>query len=228
MGRIASGRASLREYGNEQYDFTGKASWYGREFQGRKTASGEIFDMNQLSAAHRSLPFGTHLRVTNLENGKTVEVRINDRGPYAKGRVLDFSYGAAKGLGMLRKGEVLVGAVVLDGESNDRTASTRKRSDGVAGVSGNYRGHEYYESDGERAYSDQGRYSVQAGAFYSKKNADRLKQQIEGLIQGKVVIVRDKDLHKVRIENIGKNEAHRYRNTLKNENIPAVIIEATE
>jgi peptidoglycan lytic transglycosylase len=78
----------------------GKASWYGPGFHGRKTASGERFNQNELTAAHRKLPLGTKATVTNLRNGKTVEVEINDRGPYARGRILDLSKAAAERLDM--------------------------------------------------------------------------------------------------------------------------------
>ena len=83
---------------------TGRASWYGPGFAGRSTASGDRFDPKALTAAHRNLPFGTPVRVTNLHNGRSVVVTINDRGPYVKGRVLDVSLGAARALGMLRRG----------------------------------------------------------------------------------------------------------------------------
>jgi rare lipoprotein A len=76
----------------------GKASWYGRIFQHHMTASGELYDMNQLTAAHRTFPLGSWVKVTNLKNDRSVIVRINDRGPVAKGRIIDLSYGAAKGL----------------------------------------------------------------------------------------------------------------------------------
>lgn len=82
----------------------GLASWYGEYHHGRPTASGEVFDMAQLTAAHRTLPLGTRLRVTNLENGRTVRVRVNDRGPYVDGRVLDLSHGAARMLDMVERG----------------------------------------------------------------------------------------------------------------------------
>ena len=82
----------------------GLASWYGRERQGRRTASGELFDNAQLTAAHRTAPFGTYARVTNIENGRTVRVRINDRGPASEKYVLDLSYAAARQLGMVRTG----------------------------------------------------------------------------------------------------------------------------
>lgn len=74
----------------------GNASWYGKKFHGRTTASGEDFDMFELTAAHRQLPLGTYVRVTDLRNGKSVIVRINDRGPFIKGRIMDLSYGAAR------------------------------------------------------------------------------------------------------------------------------------
>ena len=83
---------------------TGLASWYGRQFHGRKTASGETFDMNGLTAAHRSLPLNCYVKVTNKTNGKSVVVKVNDRGPFHGNRVLDLSYGAAKQLGITNKG----------------------------------------------------------------------------------------------------------------------------
>lgn len=82
----------------------GLASWYGPRFQGRRTASGERFDRSALTAAHRSLPFGTCAEVTNLENGRRVEVRINDRGPHARDRIIDVSEEAAKRLGIIDAG----------------------------------------------------------------------------------------------------------------------------
>ena len=93
----------------------GKASFYGYgdEFHRRKTASGEIFDRNALTAAHPSLPFGTLCRVTNLSNGTSVVVRINDRGPFKGGRIIDLSYAAAKQIGSVRAGVVDVKIEVL-------------------------------------------------------------------------------------------------------------------
>ena len=82
----------------------GLASWYGRQFHGRKTASGDTFDMNGLTAAHRSLPLNCYVKVTNKSNGKSVVVKVNDRGPFHGNRVMDLSYGAAKQLGITSKG----------------------------------------------------------------------------------------------------------------------------
>ena len=95
-------------------ELTGQASWYGRQHHGKKTASGETYDMHKLTAAHRSLPMGTRVRVTNVENGRTVEVRINDRGPYVRERMLDLSYAAAQRLGAVGDGVIPVSVKVLD------------------------------------------------------------------------------------------------------------------
>lgn len=92
---------------------TGIASWYGNPYNGRRTASGEIFDMEQLTAAHRTFPFNTWLEVTNLTNGKQVEVRVTDRGPFIKGRVIDLSLRAARDIDMVREGVVRVRIKVI-------------------------------------------------------------------------------------------------------------------
>ena len=88
----------------EPYESTGIASYYADSLHGNKTASGERYDKNELTAAHPWLPFGTRLLVTNLKNGRTVEVRVNDRGPFIKGRIIDLSRAAAKELKMIRSG----------------------------------------------------------------------------------------------------------------------------
>ena len=89
----------------------GAASWYGGRFHGRRTASGERFDMYALTAAHPTLPFGTRIKVRRLDTGQEIEVRINDRGPHARGRILDLSRGAAQALGVLQAGESNVALV---------------------------------------------------------------------------------------------------------------------
>ncbi len=94
---------------------TGMASWYGPGFHGNQSASGEIFDQDALTAAHPSLPFGTEVRVTNLDNGMSVVVRINDRGPYAYGRIIDLSAGAARAVGLIHSGIAPVQVDVLEG-----------------------------------------------------------------------------------------------------------------
>ena len=92
--------------GADKYELEGKASWYGPGLNGNKTANGETFDMYGMTAAHKKLPFGSIVVVTNRENGKSVVVRINDRGPFVRGRIIDLSYGAAHLLDMERTGVV--------------------------------------------------------------------------------------------------------------------------
>lgn len=101
---------------------TMKASWYGPRFHGKLTANGEIYDQMALTAAHKSLKFGTLLKITNTRNGKSVVVRINDRGPYIAGRQLDLSKGAAIELGLLEKGvaKVKVEEITLNSDTNPR------------------------------------------------------------------------------------------------------------
>ena len=102
---METGRAEKRETRGVQY---GIASWYGPDFHGKPTSSGEIYDMHQLTCAHNTLALGTTVIVTNLENGKSLELRVNDRGPFAKERIIDLSYSAAKILGIWEKGTAFV------------------------------------------------------------------------------------------------------------------------
>src|SRR5271157_1475342 len=95
------------------YTETGVASWYGHPYHGRRAANGEIYDMEKLTAAHRTLPFDTWLRVVNLGNGKTVEVRITDRGPFVEGRIIDLSHAAARAIDMIGPGVARVRMEVI-------------------------------------------------------------------------------------------------------------------
>ncbi len=126
----------------------GKASWYGDKEHGKRSASGEVFNRNAYTAAHKELPFGTVVRVTNRENGRQVEVRINDRGPYIVGRVIDLSYAAAKSIGLVRSGVAEVKIEVLS------TPSKRSESLFVS------------------------LYTVQAGSFRGKAAANELKRKL--------------------------------------------------
>ncbi len=100
------------------YDEKGIASWYGKKFHGRNTANGEIYDMNALTAAHKTLPMPTMVRVTNLENGRSVVLRVNDRGPFVHGRIIDVSRRAAQLLGFMRNGTARVRVEALAGKSD--------------------------------------------------------------------------------------------------------------
>ena len=98
---------------SSQQIISGSASWYGGQFHGRKTANGERYNQNALTAAHKTLPFGTKVRVTNESNGKSVVVRINDRGPFVGKRVIDLSRAAANAVGMVQRGVARVKVEVL-------------------------------------------------------------------------------------------------------------------
>lgn len=103
----------------------GIASWYGPKFHGRRTASGEVFDMHQLSAAHRTLPLGSWVQVTNLDNGRSIPVRINDRGPFVGGRIIDLSYATARVLDMVEDGLAPVHIVMLHTPPSRLIANSR-------------------------------------------------------------------------------------------------------
>ncbi len=113
------------------YDYTGVASWYGRDFHGNLTANGEIYDMNALTAAHPTLPMPTRVRVTNLENGKSLVLRVNDRGPFRKGRIIDVSKHASKLLGFHEQGTAKVrvtflGRADMESEFVEKPRTSRK------------------------------------------------------------------------------------------------------
>ncbi|MCF4994163.1 septal ring lytic transglycosylase RlpA family protein [Pseudomonas syringae] len=111
---LLAGCASTDIIDPHGYDQSGVASYYGAKHHGKRTASGEAFNQNALTAAHRQLPFGTRVKVTNLKNDESVVVRINDRGPHTRGRLIDVSRGAAEQLGMLRSGTARVRVQALD------------------------------------------------------------------------------------------------------------------
>jgi rare lipoprotein A len=104
------------EHKRAVYAERGIASWYGKEFHGNATASGEVYSMFDMTAAHKTLPLGTSVVVTNLENRRSVAVRVNDRGPFVKGRIIDLSFSAAKAIGMMEKGTAPVEIVALEME----------------------------------------------------------------------------------------------------------------
>jgi rare lipoprotein A len=103
------------------YVETGTASWYGPGFHGNRTSSGEVFSSSDMTAAHQTLPLGTRVAVTNLENARTIEVRINDRGPFAKGRIIDLSHAAGEALGLVGPGTAQVRVESIDGDGTPGT-----------------------------------------------------------------------------------------------------------
>jgi rare lipoprotein A len=211
----------------EKYFQKGVASWYGREFQGKKTASGEKFNMNELTAAHRTLPLGSVILVKNLDNGKTVKVRINDRGPFKGKRILDLSYAAAKKLDFLGEGETMVGIKVIgtgsqDYSSNDASAS----DDAAAGMSSEDSASEPKKQTHAFRGSDSDSFLLQSGAFLSKRNADKLRAHISDMLpDNDVTVFLDGDLYKVRVGGIAsKKEADKCKRVLEKEEIPAFVV----
>lgn len=158
----------------------GVASWYGKKFHGRKTSNGEVYNMYGMSAAHKTLPLGVYVRVTHLGTGKQVVVRINDRGPFVAGRIIDLSYGAAKQLGIVKTGtaKVEIEALGYRGSNQGGTVST-------APV--NY---------------DSGSFAVQIGAFSEEQNAQRLAAEMRSRYGRATVAttrVHDRLLYRVRV-----------------------------
>jgi len=148
----------LDDYRN--YREQGIASWYGTKFDGHATSNGEIFDLYQASAAHKTLPIPSYARVTNLNNGKTVVVRVNDRGPFHSERLIDLSYGAAVKLGYMAQGTAPVEVEVIDiAGVDDRRGTT----------SGNYR-------------------YLQLGAYSSEASAQRLQVELQALLTAPIVV----------------------------------------
>lgn len=115
----AVGSSKTKEYA-KSHALAGKASWYGDKFHGRLTASGETYNMNANTAAHKTLPFGTIVRVTNTANNKSVDVKINDRGPYVKDRVIDLSHKAFSQIGDVKKGVATVKIEIIDDSNTFR------------------------------------------------------------------------------------------------------------
>lgn len=163
---------------------TGKASWYGEPFHGRETASGEIYDMWEMTAAHRTLPMGTRLVVERISNGKAVEVRVNDRGPYVDGRILDLSKGAADQLNMLNDGVAQVRLYHVGGPAPETTKEpTKISSPGQTGSEGGTQGH----------------FSIQVGAFSKESNAETLRASLSGEFEDVQINLTHDGLYRVRV-----------------------------
>ena len=212
----------------ERFDQTGLASWYGREFHGRLTASGERFNMNEYTAAHKTYPFGTILLVKNLDNGKKIKVRINDRGPYKEGRIIDLSYASARKLDIMKRGQAMVGIVVLKKGDGERKSSRKYKSgDDVEPVAGDEEpmGEDSgFQEDKGGKY--EGKYSLQAGAFHSKSNATNLKKKLEKMFDNPVIVIREGDMYKVRVEAVkSRSTANRYKKMLEDEDIKSFVME---
>jgi rare lipoprotein A len=181
------------------YKERGIASWYGKKFHGRKTSSGETYNMYAMTAAHKTLPLGTHVSVINLNNNKKATVHINDRGPFVRGRIIDLSYSAAKKLDMISSGTAPVEIVVLGVESSNLATDSRiTQKPSVDFYSGNF--------------------TFQIGAFKNKDNAIRLKHKLDQKYPNVHITEYDTGqdiLYRVRIGKVSSlEEAVNYENTL--------------
>ncbi len=176
------------------YDESGIASWYGRDFHGRKTANGERYDMHALSAAHKTLPLPTLVRVTNLDNGRSIIVRVNDRGPFVKGRLIDLSYAAARELGYTSQGTARVRVQTLDQSVPARASAKpplQKAPPSLVPAA-------WAASHGP----SKGSIFVQLGAFSSRVNAVQLRDRLSSSFSDIVIQPRQvatETLYRVRI-----------------------------
>lgn len=155
----------------------GLASWYGKPYHGRRAASGEIYDMHEMTAAHRTLPFGTRVRVTRRDTGDSVVVRINDRGPFVKGRIIDLSYAAARKIGLDRDGVAPVTLKVVDLQEATHSKPA---------------GH-------SSAQADDGCWWVQVGAFGELSNAEGARDRLRSAGERAVIVEGPGGLHRVRV-----------------------------
>lgn len=146
------------------YRERGVASWYGRKFHGRPTSSGETYDMHRMTAAHKSLPLPTNVRVTNLANGRSVVVRVNDRGPFVKNRLIDLSYAAARELDMIGAGTALVEVEAIDTGYTGRIATMAAAPPAPAA--------------GKPRRASSPRMYLQVGAFGESDNAQNLATRL--------------------------------------------------
>jgi len=185
----------------ERYVERGKASWYGAQFQGRSTASGERFDMDLPSAAHRTLPFGTIVRVHNLDNDRHIEVRVNDRGPFVRGRIIDLSRAAAEQLDMIRAG---VADVRLSVVAWPDQAVTLAGFDGAAPARGVTS-------------------TLQAGAFVERERAERLARRLRPFDR-RARVYSEGGWHRVQVRGLRGREAEELRAKLAAAGIEAVLL----
>lgn len=198
----------------------GIASWYGTKFHGRLTSSGEPYDMFAMTAAHKHLPLPTYAEVINLENGRRIIVKINDRGPFAKNRIIDLSYVAAKKLGITARGTGLVEIRALDpGTRNQPVVATNQAA-------------EEAQQEATRPAATANAIYLQVGAFQSQLNAERLRQRIAQISLRQVVVqpvqVAQKPIYRVRIGPLaGIGEVDQISSVLEQHGVaaPSVIID---
>ncbi len=193
----------------------GVASWYGSKFHGHLTSNGETYNMYQMSAAHKSLPIPCYVRVTNLDNGRTAIVRVNDRGPFHGDRIIDLSYAAATKLGYSDKGVARVSVEVIDAEQY-QLARRQKQARPAPAVSA-------IKARPVKADSAISQLYLQVAAFRQFESAEALRQRLLSLLDAPVLIFsssnNDATLHRVRIGPLGApSDAERISAVMAREN----------
>ena len=186
------------------YGETGIASWYGKPFHGRRTANGAIYDMNALTAAHRTLPMPFQVRVTNLDNGRSLVLTVNDRGPYARGRIIDVSRRAAQLLGFQKKGTALVRVEAVAGQGRRQPLIAEVEDPEAPSLPASPTGSVERQALTEVASVDlaEGPSTfIQAGAFSSPDNAQRLSDALApfGEVRTTMVTVDGTAVYRVRL-----------------------------
>ena len=180
---------------SDGYEATGIASWYGAKFHGHKTSNGEVYDMYQMSAAHRSLPLPSFVQVTNLENNRRVIVRVNDRGPFHSERIIDLSYAAAKKLGYSDKGTARVRIAAITVLADGTWTVAGSESDSYAGSSPRP-GQASPLQAADKAY-------VQVGAFRDPDSAAAFQSRVSAITSAPVLVIPsgggDKVWHRVHV-----------------------------
>ncbi len=179
----------------EEFEEEGLASWYGKKFHGRRTSSGEPYDMYAMTAAHKELPIPIYVRVTRVDNGKSIVVRVNDRGPFAAGRIIDLSYAAAQRLDMVEEGTTRVRIRTLsrpyDPDDEPRQASAQPPAPDVQpSRNGNVRTAASTRMPGEVQVEN---WYLQAAAFSERTNADAFKMRLTAMDLAPVTIHTDND-----------------------------------
>ncbi|HVF33989.1 MAG TPA: septal ring lytic transglycosylase RlpA family protein [Candidatus Saccharimonadia bacterium] len=220
LGRTYSVRATSRGYRER-----GLASWYGTKFHGRLTSSREPYDMYKMTAAHKTLPLPCYVRVTNLENGRSLVVRVNDRGPFHEGRIIDLSYTAAIRLGVHLKGTARVEVESLDAGAPDagiRYAARPVQSPGPVASAPARRGR------GGAGNAREHRVLLQVGSFTERDNAKRLERALEAKNLDHVYVDRERVhghvVHRVRIGPLVGASADALVARLRTLGYPSVVV----
>ncbi|MCW8987316.1 MAG: septal ring lytic transglycosylase RlpA family protein, partial [Gammaproteobacteria bacterium] len=190
-------------------------SWYGKKFHGHRTSSGETYDMYAMTAAHKTLPLPTYVRVTHLENGRSVIVKVNDRGPFHDNRIIDLSYSAAKKLGVTGKGTGAVEVTAINPETYKKDQPYQPQINRTSALA---------------TYPAKTQYTLylQVGAFESQQNANKLQKRLSRMFKAQRIhsnFASDENVYRVRIGPLASvADADKLSVYLNNKGIPTATI----